>query len=112
MRHLFLALGLSALTLAPVAAQAGDLTIRIPVTASDVASQSSLDALYGRIEHAAKDVCAASIISPIEVQRARRACVSDVISTAITQANIPALSAHYAALQVAPVTETATLASR
>lgn len=111
MRHLFLAIGLSALTLAPVA-QAGELTIRIPVEASDVASQSSLDALYDRIENAAKDVCAATIVSPIEVRNARRVCVADVIATSIEQANIPALSAHHAALNLAPVTRTATLASR
>ncbi len=111
MRHIFLALGLSALSLAPVA-QAGDLTIRIPVTASDVASQTALDALYDRIENAAKDVCAAQIFSPIELTHARRVCVGEVTASAIAQANIPALSAHHAMLQQAPVTETSTLASR
>lgn len=111
MRTLFLAVGLSALLLAPMA-QAEELTIRIPVMESDVATPQAVAALYQRVEYAAGSVCTRTMPSPLTLMSNRAACRREVVANAIANAGIPELTAYHREAAAPVVSETATLASR
>lgn len=108
MRTLFLAVGLSVLSFAPLA-QAEE--IRIPVMAADVQSDAAVAALYARIEAAAVQICQLDTPSPLEISRARHSCVSATVDQAVHDANIAQLTAYHAT-ETAPAARSATLASR
>jgi UrcA family protein len=105
-RFIIATLGLSFALAATAAAETPDLvptelgySVRVHVDASDLANDQTLQALYERISDAASSICNRLVLEDSTDTLSRTSCRSDVIKRAVADANIPALTRHYAALR-------------
>ncbi len=101
-RTLFALLGLTIALATPAAARTEQAlvestSVTVHTTLADLANDQSLQALYLRIDAAARSVCAD--LYEEESASLIRSCQRDAVRRAVRDAAIPELSRHYAALQ-------------
>jgi UrcA family protein len=99
-RSIIAVLGLSLAFAATAAAEPEPAyTINLPVTAADLQNDQTVHALYGRVADAAQTICARLVREDFSEMLTLSSCRHDTIRRAIREADIPALSRHYAALR-------------
>ncbi len=103
------ALGLSFTAAAPAAAQfstAVNHTVRVTYQESELQTEAGIQAIYTRVENAARGVCREIMLSrPINGHATLSRCSTEVLADAIEGARIPALTEYYAAVQTGPAVE-------
>ena len=80
-----------------MASQASAAEIAVHYSAQDLASQRGVQALYLRLENAAKDVCPGTDARDLVRAVPARACYDKALSEAVSHFRHPQLSALYAA---------------
>jgi UrcA family protein len=96
--RLLLALALAGAAPAVLAA-APTASIRIPYDDLDLTTDDGIAILYGRVRHAARQVCGVPGITGTRIDERTRGCIRNAVARAVGQLGVPALATLHGELQ-------------